>query len=232
MEAFIILLNRALPYNSTGIVGGMSGAHYGTSYYEAAYAAHVCRMPLEQWRACRADVTAGVHRPMCRWEVDVELPESPVVEDGMLGRIRDATPDQLDAIVSGLQNPLVQAVYQKIRFAGVPVPPLAIAPPEVPPAPPAALPVPVAVEQPSPGQHTLESLKGIQYLKLLKIAREAGVENPERLDTSEAVRLAIIDRQASAPAPVAAVAATPAGPYFDVQPPITEAQAHNLNVTR
>lgn len=71
-EATIILINRALPYNCIGRLTGRSGTEYGQSAYEDAHGAHVCRLALSQWRACKEDVTYGMMRRWSQWEIDLE----------------------------------------------------------------------------------------------------------------------------------------------------------------
>ena len=51
----VVLVNRALSYNCVGKLTGWSGVEYGYSVYEEAHGAHVCRMPLAQWRAPQKD---------------------------------------------------------------------------------------------------------------------------------------------------------------------------------
>jgi hypothetical protein len=69
----VVLVNRALPYNCVGKLTGRSGVEYGHSVYEEAHGAHVCRMSLAEWRACKQDVTYGATRRWAQWEVDVEM---------------------------------------------------------------------------------------------------------------------------------------------------------------
>lgn len=66
----VILLNRALPYRATGQLTGWSGVIYANSSFEEEHGAHVVRMTLEQWRACKDDIARGSVRRACQWEVD------------------------------------------------------------------------------------------------------------------------------------------------------------------
>jgi len=186
----VLLINRCLAYNCGGKVRGLSGAEYGNSVYEEAFGAHVCRMPLSEWRVCRRDVVDGGSHPMSRWEVDFDTDESPAGGEDVLARIRDASPSQFQAIVSGL-SPVVQAAVAKQQQID------ATPAPEPAPSTFKDSKSPVAPHRPAGGKYTEESLAGVtKYFALLKIAREVRVESPDRFDSTPALRKAILERQA------------------------------------
>lgn len=206
-DQIILLINRAIPYNAVGKVTGLSGVQYGDSFYSEAHAAHVCRMTLEDWRRCAHDVT---HSPVQRWLVDVELPERPSGGEDVVTRIREANEEQLEAIVSGL-GPVAQAIFDRLKTS-IPVPgaPLAVIDFEVLPASKEESDAAKAVNDmlrgvaapfrcfipKSTGLHTAESLSEItNYRQLLKVAKEAGVENADNIDNTMALRVAILAKQ-------------------------------------
>lgn len=187
----VLLVNRTLPYNCVGKVTGSSGVEYGYSSFEEAHGAHVCRMTLDQWRACKSDVTLGAARIYAQWEVDIELPESPTGGEDVMGRIRDADGNKLDAIVCGL-HPIVRAVYAKAKeIAALPAPVLPLstfAESKSPQAP--------HIPAPRPGEHTAESLALLRnWYSLTKIADKFGVDHG-KIHSAPELRAAILAAQA------------------------------------
>lgn len=81
IEPVVILINRSLPSFGAGRLTGRSGVEYGQSYYDERHGAHVCRMSLSQWRACKQDVTFGMSRRLSQWEVDFEEIATPAAPD-------------------------------------------------------------------------------------------------------------------------------------------------------
>lgn len=209
----VILLNRNFAHNCVGKLTGRSGVEYGYSSYEDAFQAHVCRMSLEDWRKNKQDITLGFDAFRGWWEVDFELPDAPVGGEDVRSLISEATSERLDAIVSSLA-PIVQAVYERVK--------------QLRPAPAVAAPASTFTESKSPqaphvpavpGQHTPESLSEVvNYKQLLKLAKSAGVKDPEQFDSTVALRRAILANQGSSP--VTAEYASPrVKRMFDIQDP-------------
>lgn len=185
MSATVLLINRNLAYNAVGNLIGASGVTYGSSFFESAFNAHVCRMTLEEWRACKKDVTQGSTRLWQQWEVDIELPESPAGGEEVVARIQSAALKQLEAIVSSL-NPVAQAVFTRAQELQQPSA-------EAQPVKPFTFPVatsPVAPHEPQIGTAD-DPLVGLTYRALLSIAKKAGVANVDQIDSSEGLREAI-----------------------------------------
>lgn len=137
-ESIVVLINRALPYNCVGRLTGRSGVEYGHSVYEDVHGAHVCRMSIAEWRACKQDVTYGFTRRWAQWEVDFE--PAPTVEAAVTN----------EASGEGEESEV----------------------------------------------YTAEALAGVtHYRKLLSLARRAGVKDVDLIDSTAALREAILARQ-------------------------------------
>ncbi len=197
-EPTILLTNKALPYNCIGKLTGWSGAEYAQSVYEEAFGAHVVRMPLSQWRACKDDVARGMVRRACQWEIDVDLPESPAGGEDVIARINDADLLQLDAIVSGL-GPIVVAVSERrkalaLRHAATEKLRRAMFSDGAPPRKAASSnDAAAAAMQPRRSDGALPGV--VNYRSALKLAREVGVENPEQYNSVAEVKAAIAAQQ-------------------------------------
>lgn len=190
-EPIILLINRVIPFNAVGKVRGLGGGDYGNSVYEEAFGAHVCRMPLSKWRECKKDVVNASGNPWSRWEVDIDIETLPAGESS-IDRIRNASADQLDAIVSGL-GPLVQAVDE--RRKAVSRNPSILAEAKSSPCGHLVSYGPITNH---PGKHTEESLaQNSKYFSLKKIALEVGMTEREVELTNglKELRAAILARQ-------------------------------------